>query len=118
LLNWLSDTGGLQGILFLLCSSLVKLLADTDLKNFLVNSVFKTNLTYRSGLCCLKKNEERIAMKEGMALIEEELNLIRYLKLQLKTREIHKVVTTKEERATIKTSGRLNIHEAVSKALK
>jgi len=57
-------------------------------------------------------------MKEGMALIEEELNLIRYLKLQLKTREIHKVVTTKEERATIKTSGRLNIHEAVSKALK
>jgi hypothetical protein len=35
-------------------------------------------------------------MKEGMALVEEELNLTRYLKLQLKTRQIHKVVTTKD----------------------
>jgi hypothetical protein len=35
-------------------------------------------------------------MKEGMALVEEELNLTRSLKLQLKTRQIHKVVTTKD----------------------
>ena len=83
-------------MLFLLGSSLVQLWVDTDFKNYIVNTVFKTNLTYRSGLCCLKKNEERIAMKEGMALVEEELNLTRYLKLQLKTRQIHKVVTTKD----------------------
>ncbi len=43
--------------------------------------------------------------------MEEELDLTRYVKLQLKTREIHKIVTTKDQRVAVKTGGRFQVHE-------
>ena len=57
---------------------------NVELKNFLVTKIFKSDqkwsLTFFSTISCLKIEKRRSIAKKGHRRIEEELDLVRYVR--------------------------------------
>ena len=57
---------------------------NVQLKNFLVTEIFKSDhkwlLTFFSTISCLKSEKRRSIAKKGNRRIEEELDLVRYVR--------------------------------------
>jgi hypothetical protein len=104
ILNWLGDTGGLWGILTQGGSFILQYLSLTAFGHFLVNFVFNGNLSFHFSICgcCSKYKKEAKAVKKCVKRVDEEVDLVRFIRLQLMSREIFKLLTTKLQRENIK----------------
>jgi len=106
-MNLLGDIGGLSGVILPSGQLIVLYLTSTMMENFFVTSIFtgsKLNFSSRSGLCCLKNNREKKLTKKGMQKVNDEVDLIHFIKKQLKIRGLLKVLASKEKRSQVKKS--------------
>ena len=106
-MNLLGDIGGLSGVILPSGQLIVLYLTSTMMENFFVTSIFtgsKLNLSSLSGLCCLKNNREKKLTKKGMQKVNDEVDLIHFIKKQLKIRGLLKVLASKEKRSQVKKS--------------
>jgi hypothetical protein len=106
-MNLLGDIGGLSGVILPSGQLIVLYLTSKMMDKFFVTSIFtgsKLNFSSRTGLCCLKSNREKKLTKKGMQKVNDEVDLIHFIKNQLKIRGLLKVLATKEKRSQVKNS--------------
>ena len=101
ILNFLGDVGGLLSVLLPIGSlviSLIDALFDQTLDGFIIKKVF-FNKKFSNSVCCqkVKKRSKDIAL----ARIEKELDVVNFIRKQMKLSVIIKTIFNKERRLKI-----------------
>ena len=106
MLNWLGDTGGFQGAIFQAGLVACQALTNIALANVLATQAFKSDskwqLTFCSAISCAKTDKRRTIMKKANRRIDDELDLVRFVRRQLFAKEAFNILLDSATRNQIR----------------